>query len=183
MSELLLPTFKYHPDPISSGSIVASGVKCKACNQSRGFMYIGAVYSSHELDDALCPWCIFDGTAHRLFGAEFIDPKAVGDYGRWDAVPGSVMDEVCFRTPSFNGWQQERWFTHCGDAAEFIAPVGSAELQNFDSSLYKAIAEESGFSTDELAQYMKSLDRDSGPTAYAFCCRVCGTWGGYSDTH
>ena len=183
MSKFSLPLFKYHPDPIASGSIVVSGVNCRACSQPRGFVYTGAVYSTHDLDDALCPWCIFDGTAHRLFGAEFVDPMAVGNYGRWDAVPDSVIEEVCFRTPSFSGWQGERWYTHCGDAAEFVAPVGAAELRNLDPILYKAIAEESGFAGDDASRYMETLDKGTGPTAYAFRCRVCGAWGGYSDTH
>jgi uncharacterized protein len=183
VSETSLPVFRYHPDPIASGSIIASDVKCLGCNEHRGFAYTGAVYSVHDLDDALCPWCIFDGTAHNFFEAEFVDPKAVGDYGRWDAVPHSVIEEVCFRTPSFNGWQEERWYTHCGDAAEFVGPVGVAELRSLNSELYRSIAEESGFSGDELAQYMESLDKDAGPTAYAFRCRICGAWGGYSDMH
>jgi uncharacterized protein CbrC (UPF0167 family) len=72
MSDLSLPLFKYHPDPVSSGSIVVSEVKCRACNQYRG---------------------------------------------------------------------------------------------------------------DELDRYMESLDKDAGPTAYAFRCRICGAWGGYSDMH
>ena len=183
MSELSLPVFKYHPDPISSGSVVVSDLKCRACYQYRGFIYTGAVYSTYDLDNALCPWCIFDGTAHRLFDAEFVDPKAVGDYGRWDEVPDSAIEEVCFRTPSFNAWQEERWFTHCGDAAEFVAPVGAAELRHLGPSLYKAIAEESGFLSEESTRYMDSLDKDAGPTVYAFRCRVCGAWGGYSDSH
>jgi uncharacterized protein CbrC (UPF0167 family) len=183
VSEISLPLFKYHPDPIASGSIVVSDGQCRACGRHRGYVYIGAVYSTHDLDNALCPWCIFDGTAHRLFEAEFIDAKAIGDYGRWDAVPDSVIEAVCFHTPSFNSWQEERWYTHCGDAAEFVAPVGAPEMRNLDPSLYKAIAEESGFVREELAEYMAMLDKDAGPTAYAFRCRICGAWGGYSDTH
>lgn len=183
MSDLTLPVFKYHPDPIASGSIIVSDRECRACNEHRGFIYSGAVYSERDLDDALCPWCIFDGTAHRRFGAEFVDPKAVGDYGRWDTVPRSVIEEVCHRTPSFSGWQQERWYTHCGDAAEFVGPVGAVELRDFDPSLRRAIADESGFAGQELAHYMDSLDKDVGPIAYAFRCRACGAWGGYSDTH
>jgi hypothetical protein len=183
VSDLTLPVFKYHPDPIASGSIVVSDRKCQACNEHRGFIYTGAVYSECDLDAALCPLCIFEGTAHRIFGAEFVDPKAVGDYGRWDSVPQPVTEEVCFRTPSFNGWQQERWYTHCGDAAEFVGAVGAVELRKLDPSLSKAIAEESGFTGNKLAHYMDSLDKDVGPTAYAFRCRACGAWGGYSDTH
>lgn len=183
MSKPSLPTFRYHPDPIASGSVVVSGARCRGCEQCRGFIYTGAVYSTHDLDNALCPWCIFDGTAHKLFGAEFVDPKAVGDYGRWDVVPDHVIEEVCYRTPSFCGWQEERWYTHCGDAAEFIAPVGIREIRDIDSGLDRAIAEESGFTGEELVDYMKSLDKDAGPTAYAFRCRICRAWGGYSDIH
>ncbi len=183
MNQAPLPIFKYHPNPITSGSIVISDVECQSCNQNRGFIYTGAVNSERDLSNALCPWCISNGTAHRLFGAEFVDPEAVGDYGRWDAVPDFVIEEVCFRTPSFSGWQEERWYTHCGDAAEFISPVGAAVLRTLDPRLYEAIAGESGFSGEELSSYMKSLDKDAGPTAYAFRCRVCGAWGGYSDIH
>ena len=183
MTDLTLPVFKYHPDPIASGSIKVSDGKCQACNEHRRFIYTGAVCSDRDLDDALCPWCIFDGTAHRVFGAEFVDPKAVGDYGRWDSVPQSGIEEVCFRTPSFSGWQQERWYTHCGDAAEFVGAVGAVELRKLDPSLSKALAQESGFTGEKLAHYLDSLDKNVGPTAYAFRCRICGVWGGYSDTH
>ena len=67
---------------------------------------------------AICPWCIADGTAAARFGAAFTDAAGVGGYGDWDDVPPSVVDEVSQRTPGFTGWQQERWWTHCGDAAE-----------------------------------------------------------------
>jgi hypothetical protein len=118
-----------------------------------------------------------------MFGAEFVDPEAVGDYGDWDSVPNAVVEEVCFRTPSFSGWQQERWFTHCHDASLFVAPMGASELQAIDPGAYSAIAEESGFHGQPLIDYMKSLDKDTGPTAYVFRCAHCGVYGGYSDVH
>src|SRR5581483_2367684 len=133
--------------------------------------------------DVLCPWCIADGSARLLFDAEFVDPRAVGDYGAWPSVPQSVVEEVCYRTPSFNGWQQERWYTHCDDAAEFIGAVGADELDRFPPAARHAIAEESGLDGDEHRDYMSRLQKDYGPTAYIFRCRVCGTWGGYSDIH
>ena len=46
-----------------------------------------------------------------------------------------------------------------------------------------AIAQESRLTEKELEDYMVSLDRDTGPTAYLFRCGSCGSWGGYSDTH
>jgi len=177
------PKFKYHPDPIATGSIVQSSLECAACHSVRGWTYAGPIYGRFDEEPVLCPWCIADGTAHLSLGAEFIDPPAVGGYGDWDSVPETVLEEVCFRTPSFSGWQQEKWYTHCHDAAEFVGPVGIVELKAIDPAAYQAIARESGFTGIELEDYMTRLDRDQGPTAYVFRCSVCGSFGGYSDIH
>lgn len=181
MSEMSLPMFTYHPDPVASGSVVPSDKSCVACQQVRGWIYVGPVYSEAEIDEALCPWCIADGTAHRLFGAEFVDREAVGDYGRLEAVSSAVLEEIVFRTPSFCGWQQERWLTHCGDASLFLGLAGSQELKGADPEVRHSIAEDSGFQGEDLSDYLDSLDRDYGPTAYLFRCRHCGTWSAYSD--
>jgi uncharacterized protein CbrC (UPF0167 family) len=181
MAESPLPKFTYHPDPEASGSVVVSTKPCLCCHLIRGWIYAGPVFSEQDLDEAVCPWCISDGTAHRLFGAEFFDPPAVGDYGRLDAVPSATLEEVCFRTPSFCGWQQERWLTHCGDACLFLGCMGAEELEALDASARDAIALESGFSGTSLIDYMSGLNKDWGPTAYVFRCRHCGTWSGYSD--
>ena len=37
-----LPVFRYHPDPIASGSIVASDAQRACCSARRGFIYTGA---------------------------------------------------------------------------------------------------------------------------------------------
>ncbi len=31
-----LPTFKYHPDPLATGSVIESNVECVCCGQARG---------------------------------------------------------------------------------------------------------------------------------------------------
>lgn len=176
-----LPQFVYHPDPVGTGSVVTSGEPCGLCGQSRGWLYTGPVYAEQELENPLCPWCIADGRAHEELGAEFVDPEAVGGYGEWEPLPEVVVEQVAFRTPSFSGWQQERWFTHCGDAAVFLGAAGASELQGFGPEAMDAIAVECGLEGDELSKYLQSLDRDTGPTAYLFRCRHCGRWGGYSD--
>ena len=176
-----LPAFKYHPDPLATGSIEVSQHTCLACSRVRGFIYKGQTYAKEELIDAICPWCISDGTAHLKFDAEFVDPEGIGDYGTWESVANEIIEEVAFRTPGFTGWQQERWFTHCADAAEFLGPVGHAELCNYGGEAIKAIKEEIGFEGDEWNEYFQSLDRKGEPTAYLFRCRHCGAYGGYSD--
>ena len=109
-----LPGFRYHPYPLATGSVVESDATCAACGKTRGYVYTGPVYMQDE-PEALCPWCIADGTAAETFGAELTDFGV----GVPDDVPREVLEELAFRTPGFSGWQQEHWLYHCGDAAEF----------------------------------------------------------------
>jgi uncharacterized protein CbrC (UPF0167 family) len=117
---LELPAFRYHPDPLATGSVIASDAACAACDKARGYVYAGPVYAPDE-PEALCPWCIADGTAAEVFDAEFTD---VG-VGVPDDVPREVLEELAFRTPGFSGLQQEHWLYHCADAAEFHGVAGT----------------------------------------------------------
>ena len=183
MTPTPLPAFRYHPDPLATGSIIPSPAACRRCGQARGYIYTGPVYAIEELEDAFCPWCIADGSAAGQFDAEFVDPEAIGGYGTWDPVSGEVTEEVSRRTPGFNGWQQERWWTHCGDAAEFLGVAGHSELESRWPAAIPAIRVESELEGADWDDYFRSLDRDQGPTAYIFRCRGCGGLGGYSDIH
>jgi uncharacterized protein CbrC (UPF0167 family) len=179
---LSLPVFKYHPDPLATGSIVARDTVCRCCGRARSHVYVGPVYAEDELDEHICPWCIADGSAHERLDASFTDHDGVGGYGDWDAVPSDVADEIAFRTPGFSGWQQERWWTHCGDAAAFLGRVGYKEASQHGPELLEALAEGPAFATAaERESYLRALDRDGSPTGYAFRCRHCGKLGGYSD--
>src|SRR5271169_6720784 len=122
-----LPVFKYHPDPVATGSIVPTAAACPVCGVSRGFAYSGIPYGTDEVEH-ICPWCIADGSARQKFGVEFTDKAGIGG-NQWERVPEEVVEEVAFRTPGFAGWQQERWYTHCGDAAEFLGAMGRQELE------------------------------------------------------
>ena len=175
-----LPQFKYHPDPLKTGSIVPSDERCEVCEQARGFLYEGGIYTEEEIE-AVCPWCIADGSAHEKFDIEFIDQGAVGG-DDWDEVSPEIAEEVAFCTPGFSSWQEERWFTHCGDAGEFLGPMGKKELQQAGPEAIEAIRLESGYDEEEWADYFKSMHLKRGPaTAYLFKCRHCGKLGGYSD--
>ena len=168
-----LPNFRYHPDPLASGSVVASDAKCRCCKKARGYIYTGPVYSEDEFEDALCPWCIADGSAHKKFDAVFADAEAVSE-----DVPEKVVDEICERTPGYNAWQGGAWPGCCGDAARFLAPVGYAELQanrrDFEGSVLNHIIYEMQISGGAATRLLQSLSRDKGPTAYLFECPACG---------
>ncbi|WP_130510106.1 CbrC family protein [Krasilnikovia cinnamomea] len=175
-----LPPFRYHPDPVATGSVVAEEVVCVCCGRQRPFTYVGPVYAVEELGRRLCPWCVADGQAASLFDAQFTE---VG----WrvpDDVAAEVTEEVLQRTPGFAGWQQERWLHHCGDAAEFHGPVGAAELAAFPDALECVRLEvrgDGGWSAEQVEGYVQSLSKDGQPTAYLFRCRRCGAHLAYSD--
>jgi uncharacterized protein len=98
-------------------------------------------------------------------------------------VPAAVVEEVAYRTPCFSGWQQEPWFTHCGDAAEFLGITGRPELEALGTEAIAAIRHECGYEREDWGSYFQALDRSHGTTAYVFRCRHCGRMGGYSDCH
>jgi uncharacterized protein CbrC (UPF0167 family) len=175
-----LPVFKYHRDPIQSGSIVESDRKCRSCLQARGYIYVGPVYSVEDLDDLICPWCIADGSAHLKFDAAFVDEAAFPD-----DVPAAVVEEVAWRTPGYNVWQSERWFVCCNDAVTFLEPVGIGELRQhyreLECNVLSNIIYDLNVSGRAATRMLESLNRDSGPTAYIFRCSRCGRYRTFVD--
>jgi uncharacterized protein CbrC (UPF0167 family) len=119
-----LPVFRYHPDPIHSGSVIPSKTRCRCCGKAPGFIYVGPVYSCDQLDDALCPWCIAEGSAHEKFDATFVDSEAFEE-----GAPEAAILEISERTPGFNAWQSERWPSCCGEPGAFVAPAGIKEIR------------------------------------------------------
>lgn len=178
-----LPFFKYHPDPIKTGAIKKSPKICMCCRKKRGYLYIGPVYSEEPLKKGLCPWCISDGSAHKKFKAEYTDVEAIGNYGRWSKIPQEAIEEIAFKTPGFIGWQQEKWWTHCGEGAEFIGYAGKKEIEKLGLDFINSIRSDSELiGIDEWNSYLNSLDKEKGPTVYVFRCRKCKKFGGYSDS-
>jgi len=177
-----LPQFRYHPDPIRSGSVVESQEMCKSCGQSRGYIYAGPVYSEEELDDAICPWCIADGSAHKKFDAEFVDSN-----GFRDGVPESVMEEISQRTPGFNAWQTEEWPACCNDAMAFLMPTGIEEIRKdmyeVEGAVMGYIVQEMQISGGAARKLLESLRKDESgqPTLYLFQCLHCQRHGFHID--
>lgn len=175
-----LPVFRYHPDPVASGSVAHSSAVCACCGEARGYLYTGPVYSEMELDDALCPWCIADGSAHARFDATFVDSEAFDE----SATDAQIV-LITQRTPGFAAWQSERWLSCCEEPAAFVGPLGYAEIQanylRLEGSLMSNIVYELGVSGGAATRLMQSLKRDASPTAFAFRCVHCETLLGYVD--
>jgi len=173
-----VPSFRYHPDPLATGSIEASARMCDVCLRPRGFLYAGPVYTSRFDEPSVCPWCIADGSAARHLDAHFTGAGPA-------EAPAEVVDEVLTRTPGFLGWQQEQWPGHCFDAAIYLGRVGAAELAELPSGAMDALCQEAqswgGWTGPAVDEYLASLSRDGMPTGYLFQCRHCNTYLGYSD--
>ncbi|CAN5528954.1 CbrC family protein [soil metagenome] len=174
-----LPTFRYHPDPVATGAFERQNGTCRACGRARGWVYVVTPYAEENLRDALCPWCVADGSAAAAFAATFAD---LGDDVP-DTVAAAVRDEIAHRTPGFSAWQQERWLFHCDDGAAFLGAAGWEELVDLPDAvaMLRAQAEGWGFVGAEADAFVGSLDVDGASTAYLFRCRHCGTHLAYAD--
>jgi uncharacterized protein CbrC (UPF0167 family) len=175
-----LPVFRYHRDPLKSGSVIESQKKCKCCRKARGYLYAGPVYAEDELEESICPWCIADGAAHEKWDASFVDEAALPD-----GIPRAVVEEVAWRTPGYSSWQQEQWFACCKDAVAFLEPVGIKEIresyQPLEFNVLSNIIHDLHVSGGAATRMLETLDRNAGPTAYLFQCSHCGVYKTFVD--
>ena len=177
---MTMPEFKYHRDPLQSGSVEESDKRCRCCGNARGYIYAGPVYSEEDLDGSLCPWCIAEGTAHAKFGAIFVDEAALPD-----GLPETVVDEVARRTPGYSSWQSEQWFACCNDAMTFLEPVGIQDIRDhyreLEFSVLSNIIYDLHISGGAATRVLESLNKKSGPTAYVFQCLHCHAYRTFVD--
>jgi uncharacterized protein CbrC (UPF0167 family) len=173
-----LPKFRYHPDPLGTGSVMISDDTCRCCGRQRGYVYTGPTYCEDEVDGEICPWCIADGSASALLGAEFTD-----SLGAPSDVPREIVTQLLTRTPGFSGWQQEHWLYHCADAAMFLGRIGYQELREVPDALQmvRQETEEFNWSAEENDQYVRSLHPEGDVTGYLFRCHHCGAYLAYTD--
>ncbi|MET8463579.1 CbrC family protein [Micromonospora zamorensis] len=179
------PVFRYHPDPLATGSAVRIQHECSVCRQLRKTRYAGPIYGRQP--DSLCLHCIYSGKASRALGlvvaatdgsdilempADFSDAVDVPD-----DVPQHVIEEITRRTPGFTGWQQGSWLYHCGDGAAFLGPVGYRDVESHPDALnmLRTTHRQLGWSTEETEEFLHRLSRNDEPTAYLFQCLHCAT--------
>ena len=86
------------------------------------YIILDLFYSVEDVE-YLCPECIANGEASKKFDGDFIDIY----FG--EVSDEEKIDELTHRTPSYCGWQQEIWVTHCDDFCAFLGYVGAKELK------------------------------------------------------
>lgn len=159
-----LPKFKYHPDPIKTGTIKESKAKCEVCGKEVDYVYVGPFYSTSDVED-ICPWCIKNGKAAEEYDGVFQDDLSCDEIS-----DVKLLDELIYRTPGYCGWQQEYWLSHCDDYGAFIGYVGYEDIKDFINELKEDI-ENFGYTTEDIKNYMRNNGSLQG---YLFRCLKCG---------
>jgi len=163
-----LPTFRYYPDPLADQTIEPSQIECAACGRTRGCIVTSTAYGADVPDDArFCPWCIADGSAHRLYGVTFNEVEA-------GAAPEAIA-EVEQRTPGFVTWQDWAWPTHCDDVGVYLGQPPSEELranrEAYDALLADIAQWDWGRDMDYVRDFIDGLG--GSQVAYLFECPRC----------
>ncbi|HSI13720.1 MAG TPA: CbrC family protein [Chthoniobacter sp.] len=164
-----LPKFTYHPDPVATGSIEVSDAECLSCEQARGYIYVCNTYSEEEIEEAICPWCIADGSASEKFEATFSDDAPLVDEG----IDEEIVEEVTRRTPGFFSWQQDVWLCCCDDACEFHGDPSREQLAKLKGSALEEVLEQFSWTEEEWADFLKVYEPGESPAIYHFICRHC----------
>jgi len=177
---LRLPFFKYHPDPIETMAFdhdEDEAVICDCCDKATVVYYtepfepLGSTMDDKTL--FLCPMCIKTGEASKKFKGKFQDPslcEKVDDKAK--------LEELCYRTPGYLGYQPERWLAHCNDFCAFIDYIDDweeieelgieAELAE-DLIAYAKLYE---VDVEYIKEYL--VDEDGEFAGYLFRCLHCG---------
>ena len=164
-----LPHFRYHPNPVESGAVVARTVNCACCKQARSHVYVGPVYAAQDYSERICPWCIFSGAAARELGVEFTDCQSLAAAG----VQANVVDEVATRTPGYSSWQGAEWLSHCGDACAFL---GDATASDIASAQPETISDWCKTNAQDERGWRQATDGyvpGGQPAFYKFQCLHC----------
>lgn len=166
-----LPKFKYHHDPVWTGNVVQTDFCCICCNKLRNYLYVGPVYTTYDIDNEICIWCIAEGKAAKKFKASF-----GGDLDKISGINKQSIKELEERTPGYISWQGETWLTHCNEICVFYGDFSKRDLlyTNFDD-LKEYVKRELDWSEQDLKEYALIYDpKDSpNPAFYKFVCSVC----------
>jgi uncharacterized protein len=173
-----LPHFKYHPNAYKLELFKKSKKVCQCCSQVRGYIYDKSVYAIDDID-ALCPWCIADGSAAKKFDAEFIQniEPPNGDFTKPPILDAAIIDELTHRTPGYVSWQGEYWLTHCNDGCEYHGDVQQNELLTLPEATISLFKQEHGYlfgSNETIADLNENYFPAGDMAIYKFVCQHCG---------
>ncbi len=160
-----LPHFKYSPNAFSLNIFVEEEGICSACDEERTIRYNSSFYS-YEEQEYICPWCIENGNAALTLDGYFIDYESIENP---KTINEDLKSELCERTPSYNGWQQEVWLTHCNQPCAFIGYADTKTIEPFMEELQDDI-NNIRYKKEFVLQ---NLSKDGRLVGYLFQCLIC----------
>jgi len=175
-----LPVFKYHPDPITTRSIVKKNGICPLCKRQREYFYIGRykLYKGPQNEYfQICPWCLSEGKAEEVAHCNFSSECSFDGN-----VSSKSAEEVAFRTPGFSTWQEKIWLTHCNEPCAFIGYVDRKYLEDHSIDVHEDIEREAK-KRDYIPEIVLSMLEDNNCyQGYLFCCVMCGKYRLFVDS-
>lgn len=169
--------FKYHPDPIKTGVFVIGEIEqCQCCGKEVDIYYNGPFYAEEELE-CICSKCISSGRAAEEFDGEFIDSEYVEEIEDEDK-----LEELIYRTPSYDSIQGEHWLAHCEDYCAFMGYTTWNEIEEkgIVEEIIEDIQSNFEFDIDIIKDRMK---KDGQIKGYLFKCLHCGKHRIYIDVN
>lgn len=136
---------------------------CDCCRKGTSIIYLGPFYSEETIE-TLCPKCIASGKAAEKFQGEFVDFETLTE-----SISDHHKKELCLRTPSYTGLQQEYWPDHCDDFCEFIAYVGWKDI--IEMGIENSI--EFTSKSEPYSTYKEDIVNGSSCQGYLFRCLSC----------
>lgn len=167
--------FKYHPDPVATGSIELKETDCPVCGKHSDYCYVGPFYCRDQIE-GICPDCIADGSAAKKYQGEFTSDDDC------EVDSNDYKDDLIHKTPGFYGIQQEHWLSHCNDFCEFLGEVSWDRI--VELGIEEAIEEDykenypDDFDFEDIKQSLKIGGYIAG---YLFRCLHCGKYRLYVD--
>ena len=169
----MLPHFKYHPDPIKTGTFKTDEVvRCNCCGKKTDIYY--SFYSDAKSKRVnVSPDCVHNGNAYATFGDDINNIR----YGEEcaDFMDKSKIEELTRCTPGYIFMQDGEWLYHCGDFCAFIGCVGWNDIEQMGiADEIKTYIYETYFSKAE--KIIDSLINSYTVTLYLFRCLHCGKY-------
>jgi uncharacterized protein len=175
------PIFKYHPNAYKLEVFKKSKKVCQCCEHARGMIYTSSIFCEADVD-AICPWCIADGSAAKKFDGGFIQRiEEVDDYFTPEtSLNPTIIHELSQCTPGYVSWQGSVWLTHCNDGCEFHGDLAQNELLTLPEETLNLFKQEHAYlfspknwGTIEALNAVYCPASDTG-SLYKFVCRHCG---------
>ena len=166
----MLPTFRYHPDPVATGSIAPSDATCLCCGEVRGYIYTASVYGPSRFRERLCPWCIASGAAASKYNCFFSDDTPLADAG----LGRSIVLEVSRKTPGYSSWQQGEWQVCCGDACEFHGEATQRQLADLSGDRLAWHLRRWTWGERDWQRLVEAYEPCGAMSVLRFVCRHCG---------